>query len=64
MGVYTFNVLDESSIVAPARLFKALCIDNHNIFPKVLPDVINSIHFLEADSTVVGCVKQYNFAQG
>ncbi|XP_057546661.1 pathogenesis-related protein STH-21-like [Amaranthus tricolor] len=64
MGVYTFTAIDETSPIAPARLFKALCLDNHIIFPKVLPHVIKTIDFVEGDSTVVGCVKQYNFAEG
>lgn len=64
MGVYTFTVQDGTSTVAPARLFKGLCLDNQNIFPKVLPNVIKSIEFVQGDSTSVGCVKQFNFAQG
>jgi pathogenesis-related protein Bet v I family protein len=64
MGVYTFTVQDVTSTVAPARLFKGLCLDNQNIFPKVLPNVIKSIDFVEGDSTVVGCVKIINFPDG
>ncbi|XP_021722764.1 pathogenesis-related protein STH-21-like [Chenopodium quinoa] len=64
MGVSTYTVVDEASSVAPARLFKALCLDNHNVFPTVTPQVIKSIDFVEGDSTVVGCVKQFNFAEG
>lgn len=63
MGVYTFTLIDETSPVAPARLFKALCLDNQNLIPKVLPS-IKSIEFVEGDTTAVGCVKQYNFAEG
>ncbi|XP_010671970.3 major allergen Mal d 1 [Beta vulgaris subsp. vulgaris] len=63
MGVYTFTIIDETSSAAPARLFKALCIDNHNLFPKVVPHIIKSID-VEGDIYAVGSIKQFNFAEG
>ncbi|CAO2838994.1 unnamed protein product [Amaranthus hypochondriacus] len=64
MGVYTFTIVDETSAIAPSKLYNALCIDNHNVVPKVVPNIIKSIDFVEGDSTSIGCVKQYNFAEG
>ena len=64
MGVYTFTIVDETSSIAPSKLYDALCIDNHNVVPKVVPNIIKSIDFVEGVSTSVGCVKQYNFAEG
>ncbi|KAL2900319.1 Pathogenesis-related protein STH-21 [Bienertia sinuspersici] len=64
MGVHTFTILEEASPIAPARLFKAMCLDNHNLIPKVVPHLVKSIDFVEGDSTVVGCVKQFNLAEG
>ncbi|CAN1281342.1 Class-10 pathogenesis-related protein 1 [Linum perenne] len=46
MGVYTYSE-DNPSLVAPSRLFKALIEDSQTIIPKLLPQVIKSITFLE-----------------
>ncbi|XP_048501396.1 uncharacterized protein LOC125497762 [Beta vulgaris subsp. vulgaris] len=62
MGVSTFTIIDETRAIAPARLFKALCIGNHNLFSKVVPHIIKSIH-VEGDVYVVGRIKQFNFAE-
>lgn len=64
MGVYTFTVIDEASSVAPYRLFMAMSLDNHNLLPKAAPQVYKSAYFIEGDSTAVGSVKQFNFAEG
>lgn len=64
MGVYTFIMVDHTSSISPARLFKALCLDNHNCLPKVQPQVVKSMEFVEGDVTSVGCVKQVNFGEG
>ncbi|KNA08232.1 hypothetical protein SOVF_164430, partial [Spinacia oleracea] len=47
--------------VAAARLFQALSIDTHNFLPKVVPQFVKSVEFVEGDSTTVGCVKLINF---
>nr|AII25439.1 PR10 [Halostachys caspica] len=61
MGVFTCTLADITSPVAPARLFQAFTIDNHNLMPKVVPQFVKSIDFVQGDSTAVGCVKQINF---
>ena len=64
MGIFTFTMAEITSPVAPARLFNAFCIDSHNMFPKVLSEFVKSVEFVKGDSTVAGCIKQFNFADG
>ncbi|KAH9608934.1 hypothetical protein KSS87_002793 [Heliosperma pusillum] len=47
MGVFTYTMADITSPVSPARLFKALSTDNHNLMPKVVPDFVRSIEVLQ-----------------
>jgi hypothetical protein len=62
MGVTTYT--DEfTSQIPPARLFKALIIDSHNLIPKVLPEIVKSIEFIQGDGGV-GSIKQINFVEG
>ncbi|XP_010669897.2 LOW QUALITY PROTEIN: major allergen Mal d 1-like [Beta vulgaris subsp. vulgaris] len=63
MGVFTFTMGEFTSQVAPARLFQALCIDNHNLLPKVAPEIKN-VEIIQGDSTSIGCIKKINFAEG
>ncbi|GAB4829955.1 hypothetical protein Ancab_019601 [Ancistrocladus abbreviatus] len=63
MGVKTYSQEIESPVAAE-RLFKALCLDNHNIFPKVMPESFKSVEFVKGTSVVVGCVRQMNFPDG
>ncbi|KAL9255058.1 Major strawberry allergen Fra a 1-3-like protein [Drosera capensis] len=53
--------LEIESPVAPARLFKALCLDHHDLFPKLMPESFKSIECVEGDSVEVGSVQQFNF---
>ncbi|GMH30885.1 hypothetical protein Nepgr_032728 [Nepenthes gracilis] len=48
----------------PARLFKALCLDNHNLFPKLLPESFKSVEFIQGDFKTVGSVKKLSFPEG
>ncbi|KAK9756899.1 hypothetical protein RND81_01G128500 [Saponaria officinalis] len=64
MGVFTFTMADIASPVSPARLFKALSTDNHNLMPKVVPDFVKSIECLTGNPCSVGCVKQINLPEG
>ncbi|GAB4841080.1 hypothetical protein Ancab_021825 [Ancistrocladus abbreviatus] len=57
------NIQPESPVAAE-RLFKALCLDNHNLFPKLMPESFKNIEFVEGDSASVGSVKQLNFPDG
>ncbi|CAN1281336.1 Major allergen Pru ar 1 [Linum perenne] len=62
MGVYTYSE-DNPSLVAPSRLFKALIEDSQTIIPKLLPQVIKSITFLEGDGAV-GSIRLITFHEG
>ncbi|XP_021770793.1 pathogenesis-related protein STH-21-like [Chenopodium quinoa] len=64
MGVFTYTMAELTSPVAPARLFNAFCIDNHNLLPKVVPEFVKSIEFVKGDSTTVGCIKKISFPEG
>ncbi|KAJ8650466.1 hypothetical protein MRB53_003489 [Persea americana] len=48
------------SVVSPARLWKAIVKDSHNLMPKLMPDIILSIVVLEG-SGGVGTIRQSNF---
>ncbi|GAB4830019.1 hypothetical protein Ancab_019663 [Ancistrocladus abbreviatus] len=63
MGVKTYSQEIESPVAA-ARLFKAFCLDNHNVFPKLMPESFKSIEFVEGTSVKVGSVRQFNFSDG
>ena len=62
MGVITYT--DEyTSLIPPARLFKALVIDAHILIPKLLPQVVKSIEIIQGDGGV-GSIRQITFAEG
>ncbi|XP_052184914.1 major allergen Mal d 1-like [Diospyros lotus] len=48
--------------IPPARLFKALVLDSHNLIPKAVPS-IKSIEIVHGDGGP-GSIKQTNFADG
>ena len=52
-----------TSPVAPARLFKALFVDGHNIIPKLAPQSIKKIELLESDGGA-GSIRKTIFAEG
>lgn len=61
MGVTAYS--DEyTSPIPPARLFKALIIDSHNLIPKLMPLAVESIE-IEGDGGA-GSIKKINFAEG
>ncbi|OWM88095.1 major allergen Pru ar 1-like [Punica granatum] len=62
MAVTWFTEEFKTSI-APSRMFKALILDSHNLIPKIAPQGIKSIEFIEGDSGP-GSIKQTNFADG
>ena len=49
--------------VTPDRMFKALILDSHNIYPKLMFSSIKSIEFIEGQGEV-GSIKQINFTEG
>ncbi|XP_031264531.1 major allergen Pru ar 1-like [Pistacia vera] len=62
MGVFTYT--DEyTSSVPPARLFKALIVDSHNLIPKLMPLAVKSIDIIEGDGGA-GSIRQINFGEG
>ncbi|KAJ0034186.1 hypothetical protein Pint_24432 [Pistacia integerrima] len=62
MGVFTYT--DEyTSSVPPARLFKALIVDSHNLIPKLIPLAVKSIDIIEGDGGA-GSIRQINFGEG
>ncbi|OWM71166.1 major strawberry allergen Fra a 1.06-like [Punica granatum] len=62
MGVTCFSQ-EFTTSVAPSRMFKALILDSHNLIPKIVPQGIKSIEFVEGDGGV-GSIKQTNFPEG
>ncbi|XP_057430823.1 major allergen Pru ar 1-like [Lotus japonicus] len=62
MGVYS-DTDEYQSPVSPARLFKALAIDAHNLIPKLLPQAVKSIEFIQGDGGA-GSIFQVNFIEG
>ncbi|KAL5849368.1 hypothetical protein ACOSQ3_007432 [Xanthoceras sorbifolium] len=50
--------------VAPARMFKALIVDAHNLVPKLSPQAVKSVDVVEGVVGEAGCVRQTNFAEG
>lgn len=62
MGLVSFAQETESPI-APGRLFKALILDFHNLYTKLMPQSIISMDIIEGDGGV-GTIKQINFTQG
>ncbi|KAK8979959.1 hypothetical protein V6N11_061703 [Hibiscus sabdariffa] len=60
---YDFIYSDEyTSTIPPARLFKALIVDSHNLIPKLMPLAIKSIE-ITGDGGA-GSIRQINFAEG
>ncbi|PKI46044.1 pathogenesis-related protein STH-21-like [Punica granatum] len=62
MAVTCFNQ-EFTTPVAPSRMFKALILDSHNLIPRIAPQGIKSIEFVEGDGAA-GSIKQTNFADG
>ncbi|XP_039154879.1 pathogenesis-related protein STH-21-like [Eucalyptus grandis] len=62
MGVTTFTQ-EFTTPIAPSRMFKALIIDSHNLIPKIAPQGIKNIEFVEGNGGV-GSIKVTNFAEG
>ncbi|KAK3418010.1 hypothetical protein EUGRSUZ_H03990 [Eucalyptus grandis] len=52
-----------TTLIAPSRMFKALILDSHNLMPKIVPQGIKSIEFLQGNGGA-GSIKQTNFTEG
>ncbi|KAL0352871.1 UNVERIFIED_CONTAM: Major strawberry allergen Fra a 1.07 [Sesamum angustifolium] len=62
MGVLTFTE-EHTSAVCPSRIFKASILDANNLIPKLLPQVIKSMEFIQGTGGP-GSIKQISFAEG
>lgn len=62
MGIFTFTD-EHTSPIPPARLFKALVLDSHNLIPKLTPEAIKSIEIIQGDGGA-GSIRQINFTEG
>ncbi|KAF3456293.1 hypothetical protein FNV43_RR00943 [Rhamnella rubrinervis] len=62
MGVSTFET-EVTSVVAPARLFKALILDADNLIPKVVPQAFKSAEIISGNGGP-GTIKKIHFAEG
>lgn len=49
--------------VTPARMFRALILDSHNLCPKLMFSSIKSIDLVEGNGEA-GSIKQMNFTEG
>ncbi|XP_010245454.1 PREDICTED: pathogenesis-related protein STH-2-like [Nelumbo nucifera] len=62
MGVTSFTQ-EFACPVAPARMFKALILDSHNLIPKLMPQSIKSVEIIQGDGGA-GSINQINFPEG
>ncbi|KAJ7955166.1 Major allergen d 1 [Quillaja saponaria] len=60
MGVSTYEH-ENSSIIPPARLFKALILDGDNLVPKIAPQAIQKVEIIEGDGGV-GSTRKITFS--
>lgn len=61
MGVVT-QIYDTPAAVPPTRLFKAMTLDFHNLFPKIV-DSIHGVVFIEG-SGGPGTIKKMTIIEG
>ncbi|XP_039156098.1 major allergen Pru ar 1-like [Eucalyptus grandis] len=54
--------MEITSAVTPSRMFKALILNSHNILPKIAPEGIKSVEFIEREGRV-GSIEQTNFGE-
>ncbi|KAJ7980320.1 major allergen Pru ar 1-like [Quillaja saponaria] len=62
MGVISFTV-EFTTLVDTAEFFRAFVLDSHNLIPKLMPESVKSVHFVEGDGGV-GSIKQTNYVCG
>ncbi|KAF3432412.1 hypothetical protein FNV43_RR27152 [Rhamnella rubrinervis] len=62
MGVFTYET-EITSVIAPARLFKAFILDSHNILPKTVPQVVEKVDIISGNGGP-GSVYKVHFAAG
>jgi hypothetical protein len=62
MGVFTYEA-ETTSVIPPAKLFKAFVLDGDNLIPKVAPQAIKSIEIIEGNGGP-GTIKKINLDEG
>ena len=62
MGVITHES-QGTSVIPPARLFKALILDGDNLIPKVVPQAIKSVEIIEGNGGP-GTIRKITFGEG
>ncbi|RDX84738.1 hypothetical protein CR513_34167, partial [Mucuna pruriens] len=62
MGVVTTES-EQVSVVAPARLYKAIVLDYSNVFPKALPNFVKSAEIIQGDGGP-GTIKKFTLFEG
>merc|ERR1712183_788855 len=62
MGVFTYES-ETTTVITPARLFKAFVLDADNLIPKVAPQAIKSSEIIEG-SGGPGTIKKITFGEG
>lgn len=62
MGAFTFES-ENTSVIPPARLFKALIVDADNLIPKILPQAIKSTETVSGNGGP-GTTKKVHFGKG
>ncbi|KAF8392638.1 hypothetical protein HHK36_022987 [Tetracentron sinense] len=63
MGTTGFSKEFRTEVLAPAKMFKALILDSHTFIPKVMPQSIKSIEFVEGDGGA-GSINLTNLTEG
>ncbi|KAL4643052.1 hypothetical protein ACB092_02G064900 [Castanea dentata] len=62
MGVFTYES-ENTSVIPPARLFKAFVLDSDNLVPKVVPQAIKSTEIIEGNGGP-GTIRKITFGEG
>jgi hypothetical protein len=62
MGVFTYEA-ETTTVIPPARLFKAFILDADNLIPKVAPQAIKSSEIIEGNGGP-GTIKKITFGEG
>ncbi|KAH0993009.1 hypothetical protein GBA52_004492 [Prunus armeniaca] len=62
MGVFTYET-EFTSVIPPARLFKAFILDADTLIPKIAPSAVKGAEIVEGDGGV-GTIKKITFGEG
>ncbi|KAB1213898.1 Major allergen Pru ar 1 [Morella rubra] len=62
MGCFTYEI-DTTSVIPPAKLFKAFVLDADNLIPKVAPQAIKACETVEGNGGP-GTIKKITFGEG